>query len=646
MSLGYSQAWAQSSFAPSVVASRIISKGRIFTSAAGNDGDLGSWFTSGPASTPGIISVGSIDKYVCNSRLPVAPLILTFSLSTVGLFYNASVSNGRLIPYISFQDPRPLSIPAGLPLYATSSDITVTDDACNPLPPSTPDLSNRLVIIRRGTCSMYIKLDNAATFGAQYFLIYDNLDQKLGILQISEYNVSLISQQDGVFLVQQAIPQNLTLSFPDLSYNAPLPGGGLVSSFSTYGPTNDMYLKPAVSAPGGSILSTYPLSLGAYAILSGTSMSTPFVAGASALLLQVRGKTRETARAARSIFENTAVPVKQTASNTSLLEAASHQGAGLIQVFDAVKNTGSMLPAELLLNDTAHFNGVHRLLIKNGGKQSVTYSLSHVPAGTANTLNGIANNGELLTLAGAYMVTDGYNYPVGPVPLVPNAAEVTITPSTLTIPAGQALPVAVTFKPPTGLNPANFSVYSGYIKATGTDNTTLQSIYLGVAANLKEMKIIDHTDTLLGFKLPALVDYYGNPVPDSGSATFSMNDTDVPFLFYRLVGGTRLYRLDLIDAQTNDTHRSVEIEQQSHPTSPFPTLGLLYKAEYATRDQGSNPGDLSGVQVFPAYRFANGSAIPNGRYKILMQALKITGNLKERADYDTWASPVAVIKRA
>jgi hypothetical protein len=57
-------------------------------------------------------------------------------------------------------------------VYATSNSTTVADDACNALPASTPDLANKVVIVRRGTCSFVQKLTNIAAKGAKAFLIY------------------------------------------------------------------------------------------------------------------------------------------------------------------------------------------------------------------------------------------------------------------------------------------------------------------------------------------------------------------------------------------------------------------------------------------------------------------------------------------
>lgn len=68
--------------------------------------------------------------------------------------------------------------------------------------------------------------------------------------------------------------------------------GGFVDFYSSRGPTRREFdLKPQLTAPGGNILSTWPLGAGTsgsvgggYAIISGTSMATPYVAGCYALI--------------------------------------------------------------------------------------------------------------------------------------------------------------------------------------------------------------------------------------------------------------------------------------------------------------------------------------------------------------------------
>ena len=127
---------------------------------------------------------------------------------------------------------------------------------------------------------------------------------------------------------------------------------------SSYGPSFDLFLKPAVSAPGGNIISTFPVALGSFVMVTGTSMATSFVAGSAALVLSSKGRTKQTAEGILSLFESTAQKVPSSTNSSDPLQTLTQQGAGLINVFAAINTTTIICPTELLLNSTAHFVSV------------------------------------------------------------------------------------------------------------------------------------------------------------------------------------------------------------------------------------------------------------------------------------------------
>ncbi len=108
-----------------------------------------------------------------------------------------------------------------------------------------------------------------------------------------------------------------------------------IASFSSRGPIivdGEVLIKPDVSAPGISIISLNYLSNG-YTIKSGTSMATPHVSGATALILQAARKKGIfiSPDQVKNILENTSVDLGDTGKDNTY-------GAGRIDVFEATQN--------------------------------------------------------------------------------------------------------------------------------------------------------------------------------------------------------------------------------------------------------------------------------------------------------------------
>jgi serine protease AprX len=93
---------------------------------------------------------------------------------------------------------------------------------------------------------------------------------------------------------------------------------GTVSSYSSIGPTYDGRLKPEVVALGH-VFTAYPKTPNSFALVDGTSMSAPIVAGLAALLLEANPDWTN--------YQMREALIK-TASNTQ--EPNNHFGWGLI----------------------------------------------------------------------------------------------------------------------------------------------------------------------------------------------------------------------------------------------------------------------------------------------------------------------------
>ena len=122
-------------------------------------------------------------------------------------------------------------------------------------------------------------------------------------------------------------------------------GNYKMSDFSSWGVSPDMRLKPEVTAPGGNIYSSVPG--GGYKMMSGTSMATPQMTGASAVVLErVQNdplfsslNDRQKVDVVQNLIMGTAVPVVDPGQGGGAYYSPRKQGAGLANLEAATNSS-------------------------------------------------------------------------------------------------------------------------------------------------------------------------------------------------------------------------------------------------------------------------------------------------------------------
>ena len=138
-----------------------------------------------------------------------------------------------------------------------------------------------IALVKRGDTTFAEKVMSAKANGATACIIYNNLSgtikMSLGEVENPIPTVS-ISMDAGKSIVDGA---KNSIGFIDI--NSDFKAGPFMSDFSSWGPMPDLKLKPEITAHGGEITSSVA---GGYDVYSGTSMASPNMAGAIALLRQ------------------------------------------------------------------------------------------------------------------------------------------------------------------------------------------------------------------------------------------------------------------------------------------------------------------------------------------------------------------------
>jgi minor extracellular serine protease Vpr len=587
MSIGSAfNTWPQ--YPTAAASDRMVNKGMVVVASIGNSGASGLYSAGAPGVGNKVIGVASFD----NSHVALA----TFTVTPANL--TAGYGNAAAAP------PAPTS--GSLSLAKTGTP-TTANDACSPLAPGS--LTGKAVLIRRGTCTFHIKSLNAQTAGAAAVVLYNNVAGRFSPTVAGTPAITIpvvaISDVEGVAINNAIVAGPQTLNWTDQTGTFVNPTGGLISSFSSYGLGAELALKPDIGAPGGLIRSTYPLEQGGYATISGTSMSSPHVAGSVALLLQAHPNTPS--QVVRDILQNSADP-KNWWGNPGLgfLDNVHRQGAGMVDIDDAILATTKITPGKISAGESEAGPYTQMLTIENKAGAGVTYDLSFV--------NALSTGG---------VITPGFFL---------GDASVSFSASSVTIPAGGTASVHATIHPATG--PAN-GQYGGYIVFTPQGGGQVYRVpYAGFVGDYQGIQVLTSGGVgfpLIGRATACIRIVEGECVGGSYTtppANYVYNMTSVfeqPSFRVHFDHQAAKFRVEIFSEKGKAWHRA-------------------YDEEFLPRNSTSTSFFAFGFDGYTV----NGNKVnmvPDGTYYAVISVLKANGDSSNPAHWETWTSPTFIIDR-
>lgn len=620
-SIGGPGGWPEDAWA--AAASRIAEQGVFIAISAGNSGDEGVWYPSSGDMGNAVTAVASIttEQYI--------------TMATV-----AEGGNGvkRSIGYLDNNIGKSFPQGGSFPIYILSGDKTNPTDGCFPLPDDTPDLSGYIVLVRRGTCTFQTKENNVVIWGAKYVWFYNtpNVPDLYPTITSSVSKAyAMIPAGDGEWIVDQFnAGGNVTITFPDSPVAAGIDNnvtGGKLSTFTTWGPSFEAQIKSEIAAPGGLIYSTYPLNRGGYSILSGTSMASPYIAGVAALYMAANGGRAAmggegVAELKRKILTSgTLINWNDGINPTDWTKLApvAQQGAGYVNAMKVLTYVTSTTPGKLELNDTAYFKGDHYINIKNSGKKEADYYITHEPAATINSFE------------------PGFVTPqIFPGTFIDATASVKFTQTKVNVRPGTTNSFKVSFTPP-AVESTLFPIYSGKIVISGTNGEVLSIPYMGIVGKLYDVKSWD-----LDGGWPLIVnDIDGSEI--TGPANFTLGSPNRPAVAMVNNFGSAEIRWDIVEENwaLHDWHYPPVPGKNSFVGSVVTrNQGLEFPIKFQPRN---GPLEESWYNYYDwEGALADGTKIKPGKYRFLIQSLKVTGLKERNQDWQRKLSGVITIQPA
>jgi len=370
--------------------------GVLLVVAAGNAGDV--FFVTGEPST-------------YTETISVAASVDLLSYQALRIDAPAAVAGDVPCAEGAFTVPLAVAGPITGPLTATQPA-----DACDTLlNPS--ELDGNIAFIDRGDCTFVDKVQRAYEAGAVAVVMADNVDQE----------APMMMGGDGS---QKPIPA-VMIRLADADPLRPYLSGGItvtldahnlfafditsdqMASFSSRGPRSlDGMLKPDISAPGMSILSA-GVGSGSFARdNSGTSMACPMVTGAAAVLREAYPDL--SALDIKAMLMNTTAPL---ANGAGVPVPVSLGGAGRLRVYDAASQVVTAAAAE------------------PSGAVSISFGRVATAETYSNTRDIVITNHGDTDQTFATSASPTYEL---------SGASVTVSPSSITVPAKSTATVSAT----------------------------------------------------------------------------------------------------------------------------------------------------------------------------------------------------------
>jgi subtilisin family serine protease len=609
-SLGAARQWPQ--YPTAQAASRLVNKGVVMVASIGNNGPLGSspdaQFAAGaPGVGAKVIGVASFDN---------AQRAFTVN----GTAYGFNPASSAPLPPTTGSLLMAKTWTGAAPNPATTATAVPAADGCSALPAGS--MNGLAVLIRRGGCGFHVKALNAQNAGAAAVVLYNNQAGAVNASVAGSPAITIpvvgITAAQGVALHNLIAAGATTLTWTGNYVGYPFGTGGLISGFSSFGLAADLSLKPNIGAPGGSIFSSYPLEAGAYATLSGTSMSSPHVAGGVALILEARPRIR--ASAMQAWLQGSAQP-KAWSGNPGLgfLDHVHRQGAGMLDIIGTLDATTVVEPSQISLGESESGPKTVTLTVSNEGSSAVTYSVSHDPALATgpNVIQGVTTtspNGTNYNISGPYGATATVAF-AAPTVSVPANGSATVN-ATITAPADTAIPQR--------------GIYGGYIVLTPQGGGAVVRVpFAGFKGDYQSTQVL--TPTTSGF--PWLAQLVGTSYSNRNAtgATYTLVGNDVPVVLMHLDHLSRRIRLEAFDAVTGKSwHRVSDDEYVTRNSTPGGFFAFAWDGTTFT-GKGKNASQQY--------------TVPNGQYIVKVSVLKALGDEANPAHWETFTTNTITIAR-